>query len=146
MIRIICLTGACFAFTSAGCVKNSGRYENEAQTSSNLRVWVGTIESFHEAGIRIDEKKTAHDVLVYLRATKAFSENELSLRESDGWGRPFHWKVAERDGAIVVTIHSNGKNGIDEEGGGDDLFVEVTIPKDGPLTFVQNTYKRGWFN
>jgi hypothetical protein len=144
--RVICLGIACLAITTAGCEKRSDRYQNEAQTCSNLRMWAATIESLRDAGIRFEDKKTANEAVACLKETKIFSEYELSCHEADGWGRPFHWKVVERDGASVIKIYSNGKNGVDDDGGGDDLFAEVTVPKDGPIATVQNTFKHSWFD
>jgi hypothetical protein len=37
---------------------------------------------------------------------------------------------------------SDGKDGTDNDGEGDDLFIEITIPKEGPITTYQNTPRR----
>jgi hypothetical protein len=74
-------------------------------------------------------------------ASKLANEYEHSLLRADGWGRRYHWQVFDRDGAKIIKITSDGEDGISQQGGGDDLYIEVTIPSQGPVATKQNTHK-----
>jgi hypothetical protein len=51
--------------------------------------------------------------------------------EKDAWGNQFHWKVKSNPDANVISVISNGPNGIFQHGSGDDLSLIVTIPRHG---------------
>lgn len=129
------------ALESTGCEKRSDQYQTEGRTWSNLELWGEYIKSTHEAGINLETRESPKAAADYLKSIKATSDYEYSLLVADAWGRPFHWKVFVRDGATVIKIISDGKDGISQDGGGDDLFIEVFIPKNGPITSFQNTPK-----
>jgi hypothetical protein len=64
-------------------------------------------------------------------------ENEFSYCH-DAWERPFRWCVKKNAELTVIRIISDGANGINEGGEGDDLYVEIRIPKQGePTTFLK---------
>ncbi len=43
----------------------------------------------------------------------------------DRWGRSFKWNTSSSEPQIVVRITSNGRDGLSQNGEGDDLYVEI---------------------
>jgi hypothetical protein len=141
------LLGLLLAIASPpGCVKDSDRHQTEAQTWSNLVTWSECIKSTHDAGIDLAKKTSAKEAADYLKNIGAVSGLEYSQLASDAWGRPYHWQVSVHDATKIIKITSDGKDGISQDGGGDDLFIEVDIPRQGPITIRQNRPKHSAFD
>lgn len=100
------------------------------------------VESAKDAGIHLESKNSAQEAALHLKSIKAISAYEYSLLKADGWGRPFRWKTHKSNCATILKITSDGKDGTSQGGDGDDLFIEVTIPIDGPIKTYQNRPKR----
>lgn len=56
----------------------------------------------------------------------------------DYWKRSFVWQVSRSHDATRIRIISRGPNGILEDGEGDDLFVEILIPRTGEPSWRAN--------
>ncbi len=57
-------------------------------------------------------------------------EYSQGVCHSDAWGHPFGYAAAKAGERLtIVTLRSRGRNGIDESGGGDDLYVEIMLER-----------------
>jgi hypothetical protein len=75
-------------------------------------------------------KCDSYETLVDEATKRAFLEPDKYTYDS--WGHRYALMIRFHEHRIVIRISSFGKDGIDETGDGDDLFVEVTIwPEDG---------------
>ena len=132
---------------SPACEKHSDRKQSAAQTWSQLRFWGDTIESLHKAGFSLKMYKSPKEAADFLKKLNALTDHEYSLLIEDAWHRSFHWKMFEDKGSKIIKIISDGKDGIRENGDGDDLFIEVTIPAIGPVMIRQKPLPhRGFHN
>jgi hypothetical protein len=74
----------------------------------------------------------------HLKSRMVINDYEHSQLIADGWGRPFRWKVLHQGTDKVITITSDGDDGVSQDGSGDDLFIEATVPRTGPIKLRQN--------
>jgi hypothetical protein len=132
MLRRLVVSTTLISILLAGCRKVYDRGQAEAMTRSNLRQWESYVTSLYEAGVPIDRYRTLDQAATLLEDSNAIGKNERNCLVKDGWQRDVRWTVTERDGQTIIRISSDGKNGIDEGGGGDDIFVEITLPPQPP--------------
>lgn len=57
--------------------------------------------------------------------SKGFREKQDKYLR-DEWGREFKWETARQGKEVRIRVLSAGPNGRFENGGGDDILVEVT--------------------
>jgi hypothetical protein len=119
------------AFLFGGCQRQKLYDQNDsnAQTRHILAEWGLEVSAVSEAqfeGKRVDltQYKTAEQF-----CSKWINKDDRKLMERDIWGRPFGWSVRTEGERTIVRVSSWGRNGINENGEGDDLYVEVTILK-----------------
>ena len=61
---------------------------------------------------------------------------DLFLKK-DYWHREYAWQATLEKEQTVVRILSRGRNGVDENGEGDDFFVQIKVAKkDGKVGVV----------
>ena len=124
LVMIVCLLGGC---------QRQKVYDERDQyslgTRWNLGLWAYYVVALSR--LQIDGKpvdltqfKTTDDVASW------FHSSDVDLIKHDFWDRPFEWSVRIEGERTIVRLTSYGSNGINEEGEGDDLYLEVTIVKD----------------
>ncbi len=122
-------------FIVAGCVvRVSDRNEANAQTVSALKSWGESIIVLHEMGIDLEKYHSTDVILLEWKGTGVFDTTDLGRFEHDYWGNPFRWELRRENRDVVVMIGSNGRNGIWENGEGDDLYLEIFIATSGKPT------------
>jgi hypothetical protein len=130
--RILKLAACCAFVAVTGCIKISDSNQAVAQTRYYLGLWSDYIRSSYEAGIPINGCKTLAEAMTLLD-TRGVMEKDVQPRfTKDAWGRRYAWSVTEADGLIRFHIVSSGRNGVFENGEGDDLSVEIDIPRAAP--------------
>jgi hypothetical protein len=126
----ILLTSAILAYCS-GCDRHSDEGQAEAQTYATLKFYGDTLVEIQQAGVDVSQFKSANDFLDYCERNDIITKGERNRSEKDSWGNRFLWETYRSDdGEIVVQVLSNGRNGVLDEGVGDDMFLRVRIHKD----------------
>ncbi len=110
-------------------------YTNNAShwTSIDLMKMGGSFRRFS-----FDECQRAQalsDMLKTAMERKIITEVVREQMERDAFGRPYVFQRTVADDRIVIRIISVGQNGVFEDGNGDDLVCELTVPKDGNATY-----------
>ena len=109
-----------------GCHHESDQNEDEAQTRYGLRLWGETLTTLFEAGEDVRQFKSCEDVLSKYKDSTLVSRYQLIRMKCDYWGKPFKWNIARQsDKHFIIHVISAGKNGVFENGKGDDLYVEI---------------------
>jgi hypothetical protein len=123
----------------AGCVvRVSDRNQANGETTAALKRWGETIMVLHEMGTDLEKYASTAEILAEWEASGVFDTTDLGPFKHDYWGNPYRWETRRENGEIVIRIGSNGRNGIWENGEGDDLYLEISIPTNGkPKTHLK---------
>jgi hypothetical protein len=115
--------------------KGDKNYSND-RTATDL-------ESLADIVLRVYNQRgselfTYHDQFVDSLLVRWQTEGLVSLEacndfKEDLYGRKYRWIVSEMEKTTYIRILSDGKNGVYENGGGDDIFVEIRIPNNGSV-------------
>jgi hypothetical protein len=111
------------SFCGASC--RTGESQQKDWTTFRLR-WIASAAK-HLSFEDVAPLKSIDDVL-----DLAVSKGGLPGKEGfqfDGWSRPFQSFVSKDNTVAKLRIISSGRNGLLEEGEGDDLYVDVTFFK-----------------
>jgi hypothetical protein len=106
----------------AGCGYSS-QGESKSVTSHRLDVIVRAIDMFPQ-----------QDILKF-ESIQAFCDEAqrhgfilgATLYKKDYWGNEFVWKTSQAPDGIIVTIGSSGPNRKWEDGGGDDIWIQIKL-------------------
>ena len=80
------------------------------------------------------ESKDIDEAVKRLADPKIVDASETGRLLKDYWGNKYKWESSLlADKSRVVRITSMGRNGIDENGSGDDLRIEITIAANGQV-------------
>lgn len=113
--------------------KRSDTHQAEAATYYNLRLWVDYIKICHETGTPICEQGNLDDALGLLKQKNIVERTVVRLLMDDGWGRKFRWSAVKTTSGCRITITSDGRNGIWENGAGDDIWTIIDKPEHGEI-------------
>jgi hypothetical protein len=114
---------------------------------SDYRVWAA-------CPLTQDDLELALWIGSFTRGQEFVREGDVDLAGRDPWGRPYRvrvgWLLAEglkrNDGRYVVT--SRGPDGVDQEGGGDDVLLQETAFMEAiqqtPLALAAAAAALGW--
>jgi hypothetical protein len=89
----------------------------------------------------VENYKSVREVLNSWEKKELLEMGSRPNLEKDYWAREFKWEVQRKDEELLVKITSAGKNGVWENGGGDDLFVEIRVVRDGQPIVTLNREK-----
>jgi hypothetical protein len=127
----------------SGCSKHSDTNQAEAETYAGLEAWGQTISVLSEMGINLSQYKTTEEVLSKWKNTGVIEQDYLHRMEADYWSQPFDWSTRTEGESFIVRVASWGRNGINENGRGDDLYVDVVIVKGHkPVIRIKGYVKR----
>jgi len=84
-----------------------------------------------ESGHIVCQYGSVDDLLEDARAKGMIREAEVDRLSTDYWGRPYRWEVEVRPPDTVIRIISSGRDGVFENGEGDDVSIEIRIPERG---------------
>jgi hypothetical protein len=131
----------CLLPAAAGCKVYDADVDMEGTKTLNRLHTLGlAVEACARKGVEFKVIESEIEFLSVAAKCECFeAEKEL---ETDAWGRPFRWRVTSEGDITKVRILSDGRNGICEDGGGDDLYVEVTLVKNGVSTLRWRGLKR----
>jgi len=98
-------------------------------TRWNLGAWASLVVALNESQIDgkpidLTQFKTTDDLASIIHG------GDFDFINHDAWDRPFEWSVRTEGERTIVRLTSYGNNGINENGEGDDLYLEVTFVKD----------------
>lgn len=117
-------------------LRSSGNHETEV-TIYKLEILGVCVEECQKRGVELYEFKTISDLVDYA-VEKNLLDEEKSPKRSfrlDGWGHPFRWSIGKTEpSSTVITICSDGINGIPEGCSGDDIYLEIRISSSGVIT------------
>jgi hypothetical protein len=119
-----------------GCGTVGNDTVNELAWGEMLRLCRPICQLTYEDCKQVQSLKDALD----LSEKKGFvtSETRKKLREADPWWNPYIFERKVADDQIIFRLISQGENGVFENGRGDDITCEITIPKrgNGTLTLI----------
>jgi hypothetical protein len=118
-----------FLISLPSCLKQSDTNQNEAATYFSLRLWGDYTKDAYKARLPIYEQRTLDEALALLRENKLLNDTDYKLLANDGWGRRFRWRSSGTDGAFTITITSDGKDGLPQDGAGDDIVAIIQKPE-----------------
>jgi hypothetical protein len=107
-----------------GCVKTSDLNIANHSTSNALFTLGLRLVYVHERSHRIRDLASMGEVFQILRDDNT---GEIDMFKADYWGRPFRFCRAVEEARVRIRILSDGRNGIPENGQGDDLYVEILL-------------------
>lgn len=146
--RITCAFVAFAAMSSAGFfawhtlqIRHHARVHAISSSQQDLRdISTGLIALYEVDGVRVPHigadqfQMTGSELYAQLASSPTAltlaRPSDLSTRRAafhDRWGSPIGAVFSRRVGALHVTIRSNGPNGIDEAGRGDDIVFEFDL-------------------
>ncbi len=112
---------------------NDIRNRDQNRTFENLQS-LGTdimrlyLESDPMEKEHIRHVRTMDELASHLKAQNPSVEVENHL--SDWWGRPFKLDSRAEGPRTTIRITSSGRNGVFEDGQGDDLYLEIILDSD----------------
>jgi hypothetical protein len=132
---ILCWSCSLFAVAAihflAGCKTSDQNWDNQ-QTLFVLRLWAETILVVHKTGADDSLKyDSIRSVFTSWKNKGIIRESERQLVPMDYWESELRWEVRSRNEDKSIRITSAGRNTLYEEGEGDDLYVEITLPMNG---------------
>lgn len=140
--RVLLLTVFVSAWaTAAGCVKHSDEFQADAQVYSCLHEWGEYIAASYEAGLAVHECGSLQEAVAYLQKNGILETRDVERLSVDYWGRPYRWSAFRSGGDIVIRVLSDGRDGVCDGGGGDDLYVDVTVGPSGSTTRYVKPYR-----
>ena len=107
-----------------GCVKTSDLNIANHSTSNALFTLGLRLVYAHERSHSIRNLASMEQVFQILRDERG---REIDMFKADYWGRPFRFLRAVEEARVRIRILSDGRNGIPENGQGDDLYVEILL-------------------
>jgi hypothetical protein len=121
---------------------DSSRNESAGQTWSDLEYLGRVIKNSIDAGLHFDKIKSYEDALAFLQSHNAIRDYEARNMARDGFKRAYHWSIENGGKGTVIRIISFGKDGIDQQGQGDDIYVEVTTSRDNIVSVFTSPPRR----
>ena len=85
----------------------------------------------HEAGLDLVKYKSANQALEELKNKRLVDGFPINRMKEDYWGRPFQWLVKTQGADAVIRVGFKGRDGVSQEGEGDDLYMDFFIKVDG---------------
>jgi len=134
LASLLCLGGCRFGVSD----ENVG----EATTDASLRLWGEMILSAYEGGFNCETCSSAADALSWLKENGIAPQSYDKYLKRDYWGHAYRWKSKKGSDEINVFVISDGRNGLFEDGEGDDLWVKVRLPLLGRPHMQINRNKR----
>jgi hypothetical protein len=123
----------CILVWIVGCSSSRDLDKNdaEAQTRFDLWLWGETLTTLVKAGENIEQFKSCEEVLSKYKEGDLLTPYERTHMKNDYWGKPFNWSIIRKpDKYFIITIISAGRNGVFENGKGDDLYMEIECTDD----------------
>jgi hypothetical protein len=115
----------CWLLCITACVTSSERNALEGLTRTHLD-WIDNVLRIFSYD-DVAHFETLDDFLRAATAKKYFDDPEKV--GFDGWGHKFNWLFDKTNDRIAITIISAGKNGVFENGNGDDIVLEFVVRK-----------------
>lgn len=113
-----------------GCQKSPSQEDRpNSSTIATLSVWSEVITEVHY-GERdwIGRFSTIDEILEAWVEWGILIQSEATRLRRDWWGNSFHFHCSTTDGVLIVKIRSDGADGISQDGQGDDVLLELTLP------------------
>jgi hypothetical protein len=103
--------------------------ENRAynQTRAFFRDYASALSTAIYAGYDLGSCTSVDEMLGALRKANIITDKQQSALRHDYWGRDYSFFVRKDDGVVVVRIITSGRNGIFEDGSGDDVTLEFKV-------------------
>jgi len=139
-MRLSFVTLFVFLHTVCGC----GQVRNgtaESETQYRLKCWGAAIAVALQVGddIRVYKDPSEFEIAWELKESGVVACVSKSYMLDDQWGRKFQLIVVTyNDAAKHVRVLSVGKNGVFEDGGGDDLYVDIRLEKGQEPVWIVN--------
>jgi hypothetical protein len=117
----------------SGC-SNRDMNSDRNVTIFKLRVLGEITTALVQDGVNLRQIHSVQELLAAAHASKRVTEYDYIQKyyETDYWRRAFRWAIStNQEGETVVQITSDGKNGIPEDGKGDDLYIEILFKSNG---------------
>jgi hypothetical protein len=130
---LLCVLAVTLPLTVTGCHRDSDLHESEATTYHSLALWLRALVRGQEEKVSVDHLASLTEVLDTLAENHLIEPTDRKRLEVDGWGRPFSFRVQNEANSQKIRIISSGKNGVFQEGKGDDIVLEITIRRNGKL-------------
>src|SRR5579875_3556629 len=106
------------ALVVSGLLVSDG--DPRSYTRRELTVLAECILEMHERRIDLSHFHTLSEFIKAAEVEQMLfvtSPDEFYL---DGWRHPFHWKTKQESKQLIIIIESDGRNGVQEGGAGDD--------------------------
>jgi hypothetical protein len=116
---------------SCGCEKRSDAHQGTAETQYRLRQWGDYFTSSVDAGLDMENREAIREATDLLVTTRLIRTSDARRLLVDYWGHEFRWMRKRGYNNTVITITSLGRNGIYEDGVGDDQYIEIQISGNG---------------
>lgn len=135
-IQQLMLTVMCMAIvTTLGCTKRS-QFNFEGRDGGLLAEIEIVRDCVNVHYTESNLKDQNNDQLLRASVHACISEFKsfkyLKLRDNDvildPWGQPLRYRILNRNTRIPVQVWSIGRNGVDENGGGDDIQARPILP------------------
>jgi len=101
----------------------------ESLTYSRLRLLEELTEASMKKGFAIQQIETPNDVVEFALKNKIFTKSLIEAMDprEDVWGNDIRIIRNEKAGILELKFVSAGKNGVYEEGRGDDLVLTMSV-------------------
>lgn len=119
------IVGVALLLVPAGGCASRLDPSRSGDTKNNLCALGKLVEELDARGIDVSHCDSVKDIIRLGKENKLVQGNDYieEYHEQDGWKRPLRVK----NNGTIVTIISDGPNGVPEDGRGDDLSVAVTL-------------------
>jgi len=103
----------------------------KAKTRYDLCLIAEALIEMHNQDITITRYRTITEFVSAAEKDGILDRNDENRFIKDDWRHPLHWIIQTEPEQLVVIVRSDGRNGLSEDGEGDDISVIVTLPKRG---------------
>lgn len=120
-----------------GCSQASDPFPLQAATR-NVLGQIALVGAACHAKHDISSFTSLPELLKVAQIDHHIESGDIQHLSQDAWNRPLNWKVTKTDSGSIVSVWSNGKNGVDDSEQGDDIFLHFVIAQNGSISTTSN--------
>lgn len=111
---------------ATGCITRGPDYDT-GKTFSDLRSLADMVVALFRNNLNLTNCQSVEDMLAAAQEARIIgkADAEYEWHKKDQWCKPFRWEARHQSGETIVRILSDGRDGITQDGKGDDLVVEI---------------------